>query len=222
MHKIFVNSLPKSGTHLLLKCLELFGFEERGHIGSGLFLNASVKAYLRRFIHRPIDQGCVIGIDTPIEVSRKWLEGKVQHVCPGQFITGHVGYTCDALLLSQKHGLIPIIVVRDPRAVLNSFVHYVLDLKEHVLHREFCQLTSVERYRYALFGHAFETAMLQPLKTRCHALDPWVNLETSLTVRFEDIVGAKGGGDDQAQLETLCEISKYVDADEKQNYQRCR
>ena len=34
MKKIFINSLPKAGTNLLAKCLDLFGYHKSGHLGS--------------------------------------------------------------------------------------------------------------------------------------------------------------------------------------------
>ena len=39
----------------------------------------------------------------------------------------------------------------------------------------------------------------------------WLNHEGTLTVRFEDLVGPKGGGSEDSQLATLARIASHVD-----------
>lgn len=211
--KLFVNSLPKSGTHLLHKCLELYGYQANGHISAGMFLGSNAKAICRRLFMRAFRQGYIIGIDTPVEVPRSWVNSRLGCVKDNQFITAHVGYTKDIYYAVNDYSLKPIVVIRDPRAVLNSFVHYVQTLKRHVLYGEFSNLSVVEKYEAALYGRRFKAAVLQPINLRCRSLDPWIYNSEALLVKFEDLVGAGGGGSKDRQIQALEQLCSYARLD---------
>ena len=210
--RVFVNSLPKSGTHLLLKCLELFGHNSCGHIGSGLFLGLSITAQLRRYLFRPIRQGFIVGIDTPIEVPKMWVLQHFRKLRERDFLTGHIGYTNDLFYALNDFDIKPIVVIRDPRAVMNSFIHFIVDRKSHFLHSEFKKLSKKEKATATLYGRNFKNGVLQPLKIRCQALEPWLNVPNALVVRFEDLIGESGGGSTDLQRETLIRIAQFIDA----------
>ncbi len=203
MKKAFVNSLPKSGTNLIGKCLELFDYKQLSGFGSSEVLADSWKSKVRRVLWRPSAHGYIIGLDTPVEVSRRIIDKKLAMASDGTFLFGHLGYTTDLLYRVQQMGFEPFVMLRDPRAVLNSFVHYVATNKLHVLHKEFLAMSIEERYLAALHGFFDGTASLQPMKVRCSALQPWIESESVQLLQFEKLVGEKGGGSNEQQQQTL-------------------
>ena len=69
MHKVLINSLPKSGTNLLAQILDLYNFNEKGHISSGLFLSTSLFARLRNMIYRDSKYGYeIVKADMPLKL----------------------------------------------------------------------------------------------------------------------------------------------------------
>jgi hypothetical protein len=200
--KAIVNSLPKAGTNLVAKCLTLFGYEEKAHLGAGM-LQTDRRGWLRRFAWIPLGHGYMVGIDSPVVVGRRIVKRILNELADGEFITAHVGYTADILIDSIENGLEPIVVIRDPRAVLNSFVHYVAAEKRHAFHRVFSELPQEERFLKALDGVSNGRNRLQPFRQRLLALDPWLSEKGVLRLRFEDLVGSHGGASDEAQRETL-------------------
>lgn len=211
MKTAFINSLPKSGTHLTAKCLKLMGYSELDHLGSAQVLRPGMMSSLHRLSWHPFHQGFQVGIDTPVEVSQRIIHKKLRRGRPKTFFTAHVGYSTALLDAVLSHGIQPILVYRDPRAVLVSFVHYVTNRKEHVLHSEFKTLAIEDKLDYVLSGHRFKKAYLEPLRTRCLALDGWMNSDNVLKIRFEDLVGAKGGGSDEVQRETIGRLCAWLD-----------
>lgn len=211
LKKVFSNSLPKAGTHLIGKCLDLFGYRHKGHLGSGLVLGGSPTSHLRRWIFPPRQPGYILGIDTPVEVSRFLVEGILNKIESGQYCTAHVGYTCDLVDRVEELGFASILVLRDPRAVLASFVPYVLKNKTHFLHNTFQHLSREEQYKAALNGTFGPYGALQPLWLRCNSLLPWIKMDNILKIRFEDIVGPKGGGTAQAQEQAMEKLCKWID-----------
>lgn len=210
MRTAFINSLPKSGTHLTAKCLKLMGYSERDHIGSAQVISPRLISKLRRFGWFPFHQGFQVGIDTPVEVSRRVVNNRLKKATPNTFYTAHVGYSTALLDSVLEHGISPIIVHRDPRAVLVSFVHYVAQLEVHVLHNEFKKLSEAEQFEAVLNGYRFKKAYLEPLRTRCMALDGWMASDKVLKIRFEDLVGEKGGGSADAQRQTLTRLCDWL------------
>lgn len=209
MSKVFINSLPKSGTNLLGKCFELLDFKLVDHIGS--------RAYLRnkflRICGLTLGQGYIIGIDTPIEVSKSRIDNKLLRLQDGQFITAHVGYTSSILEKILENNILPILITRDPRAVLSSFVHYVVKEKKHVLHSHFISLSEQERFLAALKGFSANGVKLHSLRERCLSLDSWIRSEDVLKIKFEEIVGVKGGGNSDKQLKCLENIFEFTGSD---------
>lgn len=213
MKKAFVNSLPKSGTNLVGKCLELFDYKQLSGIASSQVLSNSWKSKARRVLWRPSKQGYIIGLDTPVEVSRRPIDRRLAAAGDGTFLFGHLGYTEDLLYRADKMGFVPFVMLRDPRAVLNSFVHYAVSNTRHVLHEDFLAMKLEERYLAALYGFYEGKASLQPMAVRCKALAPWVDSKNVQLLQFEQLVGNKGGGSDEQQRNTLEILCNKLDID---------
>ena len=186
-------------------------YRELDHIGSAQVLAPGTLSSLRRIGWFPFRQGYQVGIDTPVEISRGVIHRRLRRGRPNTFFTAHVGYSTALLDAILSHNIAPIVVYRDPRAVLVSFVHYVAKLKEHVLHSEFKTLPLDRQFEYVLEGHQFKKAYLEPLRTRCLALDGWMASDRVLKIRFEDLVGEKGGGSDEAQKNVLNRLCSWLD-----------
>lgn len=213
MRKILVNSLPKAGTNLVAKALLLFGFKEQSSIGAQMVLAKRPQSMLRRITAFSFHQGYLVGIDTPVEIARKAIDSMLESTPSGCFRNAHIGYTHDILHRANELGYAMILVIRDPRAVLASFVHFVLDRNTHVLHNDFVKMSNEERYLGALYGVFSDKAGLQPLNTRCRALDPWFESDQVCTVHFEDLVGPRGGGSTEAQNKVLHQIRDWTEAE---------
>ena len=201
--KAFVNSLPKSGTNLLAKCLTLFGYKERGHISAGCVLDRRLGSIIRRILWRPDENNYLVGINSPVAVRKSAIDSILGKIKEGEFLTAHVGYRDDFLSSVIKHGFVPIQVIRDPRAVLASFVPYVMKDQSHFLHNSFKSLSVYDRYKGVLEGISLNGSTLASLRTCCLSLDPWVNSKDVLCIKFEDMVGAMGGGSNDKMIHAL-------------------
>lgn len=211
MQKVFVNSLPKSGTNLVAKCLELMGYRQSGHIDASLVTSRKISSFLRRIYFHPFSSsGYLVGIDMPLELSRRAINRIITRTKPQEFVAGHVGYNAELLDVIKENGYAPILILRDPRAVLNSFVHYVSTNKKHALYEYFKSKTKDEKYNLTLHGVKTNKVQLQSLLNRCKAMDPWLSDPAVLKLKFEDLIGSSGGGSDETQKQILTEISSFI------------
>lgn len=215
MRKVLINALPKAGTNLLAKCLKLMGYREQGGIGSFLVSPVTIKGRVRRLLWQNPEDAYLVGIDSPIRLPKRAIHGILEKVGEGGFLSTHLGYNDELLLKALEMEFVPLLVVRDPRAVLASFVPFVTRYKPHALHQAFLAMTEEERYWAAFQGGCFGSVDLESLLTRCEALDTWYSNDAVVKIRFEDIVGSRGGGSDTLQMQTIRKLCQTVELPEE-------
>lgn len=186
--KVFINSLPKSGTFLLRRTLSL----------------------LPTFVSRWSYHGLVI--ETPD------LYKKIQNIRPGQYVSGHLYWNLELIKLLTSSNIRTIFIIRDLRDVAVSLADYLTNKEpNHRLHSYFKSLKSnEERLMAAIVG--VDAKLLEDGK-RAESLGewatgfaPWLNEPNCLAVRFEDLIGSAGGGNDETQLKTVFAIAKVLNA----------
>ncbi len=214
MHPAFVNSLPKAGTNMVAKCLTLFGYRQIGHVGRERIFGRGIHAVVNRLMHSRRTGGYDIGLRTQSRVSASLVERNFVTTDRNVFLTAHVAFSPEFLACVQRFAFQPILITRDPRAVLASHVPYVMARKAHFLNKQFAGLSEHERYMVSLRGGGNGRSSFKSLPESCQLIEGWRTSEAVLHVRFEDLVGAKGGGSDAAQLENVGRIARWLGLDE--------
>jgi len=166
---------------------------------------------MRRLLWKTTDASYQVGIDSPVELPKRAVHRILARVGEEGFLSAHLGH-CEALLHKVlEMEFVPLVVVRDPRAVLASFVPFVLSYEHHALHRAFLSLGKEECYWAAFRGGEFGSTTLKSMLARCESLASWYGHDDVVKIRFEDIVGARGGGSDMLQLQTLRRLCRVLD-----------
>jgi hypothetical protein len=168
--RIFVNSLPKAGTHLLTAELARFA----GLQNSGLHL-----------------EGARIGV-----------------------FSAHLYWTQELEDAISDSGAATLFMIRDPRDILLSRMHYILGLRRHRLHDFLGQRfdNAADRLRVLVSGNATEP-FIRPMRTDLASFARWIERPGVLTVRFEDLVGERGGGSERAKRAALEAIAHHCGLD---------
>lgn len=231
-HRLLLNSMPKSGTHLLTQVIDLLGYQDfgragglRGKLADRLGLGAPVVlAHLRvqrnwrrrlgmltrqgRATAIPLD--VTTPVPTPIAVARGWLHA----IPPGYYLSGHVPWTAETARLVREANLKHLLIVRDPRDVLVSFLHFVTR-PEHRLSRDFLPLTADERLHLALDGGAGPRSgqRIEGLAASFAAILAWRREPDVLLLRFEDLIGERGDGSAEAQRRAVQAICQALELD---------
>jgi len=181
--KILCVSIPKAGTHLLERALCLHP-----------------KLY-RKLLPTVSDEN----VD-------RWggVPGLVTKVRPGQVVAAHLRFHASYPDVIARGDVRPILLIRDPRDIVVSQVHYVSKRTDHRLHSLFEELPDVkERLRLAIAGDP-ERGVVS-IGDRLGYFAGW--LDTALVVRFEDLVGPDGGGTRDRQDATLRSIYGFLGMD---------
>jgi hypothetical protein len=179
---VFLVSIPKSGTHLLERAL---------------CLHPMLYRRLERTLSRKTIEGRFGGLDA--------LAGRLR---PGQVAIAHLRYREGDPDILARHGIKTLFMVRNPRDLLVSLVHYNLDREDIRVHDLYANLPDQKaRIRLAIEGDPANR--IPSIGERLGVYRGWLD-SAALVVRFEDLIGASGGGTEDRQLETLLGIYRHI------------
>ncbi|MEM6604780.1 MAG: sulfotransferase domain-containing protein, partial [Pseudomonadota bacterium] len=179
--RVLINSIPKAGTHLLEGILEDLPLMRNGGKRTLVLTGQNQTA----------------------------IERSVSGVRRGEFLTAHIGcnpWTSRCLQNSQTRMLF---MVRDPRDVVVSRYRYVAEIDHlHPAHAFMKALPgNRDRLKAAITGIA---GKMPSMAETLDEFSGWLNHDSALTIRFEDIIGCRGGGDAAIQRRAIEQISEFV------------
>jgi len=185
---VFCVSIPKSGTHLLERALCLH------------------PALYRKLVPTVSGENLerLGGLDR--------LVGRMR---AGQVVVSHLRHDDDAERTLSSAGVRGLFMIRHPRDILVSQIHYATSRPDHRTHDLFASLPDERaRLRAAIVGDPNHG--LLSIAQRLAYFRGWLS-SGFLVVRFEDLIGVAGGGDTQRQRDLLRGIFEHagVDASER-------
>jgi len=208
---VLVVSLPKAGTHLVTAILGCFPkvMLTHQHLRVPDFHDATIP-YANPQDFRP---------------NAAKLRKALSRIQPGQVASCHFPYSLLADEVIREAGLRVLFVVRDPRDIAISQVNYITKLVRHPLHRMLLEnyeafderllacIRGIEGIDQLRTRHhlTFIDRDLPSLTTRASAFSGWLRSPDALTIRFEDLVGSRGGGDDGRKREVIEAMANHID-----------
>jgi hypothetical protein len=132
------------------------------------------------------------------------------------FVTAHARFHPVLSELLDELRFKPILLLRDPRDIVVSHAFYMV---QNTLHKHHGYYTGTlksdeERLMASILGHGGEEDAENPLPSIGQIIGrylPWLKDPSTLVVRFEDLIGAQGGGDDEKQLAEIERIGRFVE-----------
>lgn len=168
---VLANSFPKSGTHLLDQIVA--GLP--GAVNLGAFLSSMTSSFQMR--------------ERSTEDVERWLES----VTPGELVRAHLFYEPEFDAQLQRLHAAHYFIYRDPRDVIVSSVHYLSNMNPwHRLHKHFKRCRSQEEaILLSIRGlqHEDPSVPLPNVAERFARYEGWINLPSTLAVRYEDLTG---------------------------------
>lgn len=190
--RVLANSMPKAGTHLLMSLLEsLPRMRYSGQVVS--YLGDDTIGEREDFAH---------------------LARRMRLLRDSHYVGGHLVYDQAVEEVLRAHGVRMVTIVRDPRSAVLSWAHYLLTTR-HVPGRDWVRTNypDMETLLPALirgFGVPRVFPYLPDVGERFRRYTGWSDSDTGTVVRFEDLVGARGGGDDERQRQVTHQIIEHL------------
>lgn len=169
---LFANSFPKSGTHLLTQVLQ--GFPQIGPaVDSGLPAIVTFEG------------------DTGRPRSAGEILADLQRLLPGDIAYGHVHALPEAVDFLSRPGMASYFILRDPRDVVVSHVHYVTEMEpNHIHHLYYTEVLQDfnERLSASILGRPDPDIPFPNILERFEPYLGWLDQPEVLCLRFEDFI----------------------------------
>lgn len=202
--KVFINSIPKAGTHLATAIIE----EVPGLMQSRLHIEMWD-------IHE--------GPETlaPMDAFRpdiKKFKKLLATVRPGQIATAHLPWHPALYDAVEASGFRTIFITRQPEDVARSTLYYIKGLRRHFMHRRLMEnyhsdeerLLAVREGIPARFEGDPSLEGTYDLRSRFMGWTRPGGANSSLVLEFEDLVGSNGGGSQSARRSAILSILGYL------------
>ena len=208
---VLVTSIPKAGTNLVESTLRLFpGMKEM----KGLSLNARLRYHPFNWIPVSRAEKCLVGVARPQEVTLSAVALALRFIRRQRYALAHLPFDERVARLTHRFGIRVIVVVRDPRDILVSSVHHALGRSNHFMHETIASYPTFESRARALLdgGVTLKGERYLGMSEQIRLMLGWSSSPEVLTIRFEDLVGARGGGSAEAQKTCLRALSQHLNA----------
>ena len=211
MEKVLLNTLPKSGTHLVAKLLDNVGYNYKAPFISSTLLTGKFS-----MVKRVLRSSCLslnkveIGLDLILSINRNWLESKVKNLKEKEYMKGHTCYSDNLYEILKKNDIKILQLIRDPRDVLVSAAHYIPKNSSHYLNRYFKDLSFDEQLQFLLKGGKVDNIYIESFFRTLYMIDEWIDKPNVLTIKFEEIIGQKGGGTIESQESNIKKICEFL------------
>lgn len=206
--RVIANSVPKAGTHLLTRTLELLGLEL-----FPIFLNGGLQD--RSMTVEETPDAVRVGSEWPCLIENERFFALMSQVPESGFIKGHLPYSPRVAEMLDRLHYRMVLMVRDPRDLVVSHVNWAMS-RDYLPHQKLYQgLNAEDRLNAAIVGFRCEPKgpILAGLRERLGHMLPWMEDSMCCLVRFEALVGAQGGGSREAQIAELRRITDHLELD---------
>lgn len=180
---VFLNSIPKSGTNLLIQALS--GVPGLKHEPTATFFNS---------------------YEYPMNFYRL---GKVRN---GNFAVGHIYYSEEWSRMLRRLQMKQIFIMRDLRDILVSLRYFIVDKPQyHTMNQLRTYLlthasTPIEQIRLLMTGIQDDGFYYPDFKTWISPFSGWLNDSNTLVVRYENLVEAQ-----ESRTQVFRSIANYLD-----------
>lgn len=206
-HGILVITIARSGTHLVDSILErLPPLQRQAKVG----LNAKLRWHPVNLV--PGGRRVEAGIGRPHLVRVQAIEHALRRIRPLRYGMGQMPYSPELAAAARRRSLRLVVATRDPRDILVSQYLLACGDRGHILHAAVTAAPSeAEGLALLLEDHTDQRGRTKAgIARQVDALLGWTEQPDVLRVRFEDLVGPQGGGDAEAQIAAITNLSQHV------------
>lgn len=229
-YRVVVNSVPKSGTHLVMKALELapglrrapiqFGRQRIGLLPWVMVTCPEVRHVILSQYHAqnhdlephglnriPIDS------DSPFFLTEEDTAQIIRLIRPGWFAMGHLPYSEALGQIVNEEQVKMIVVLRDPRDVAVSHANYLARKTSHYMNPLYKTLSPKERLMISITGTppSSRHPRLLNIRERYEGILAWTSFKKAYATCFERLIGPQGAGSRHVQLEELRAIMEHLE-----------
>tara|TARA_B100001939_G_scaffold287165_1_gene257580 strand:+ start:7963 stop:8829 length:867 start_codon:yes stop_codon:yes gene_type:complete len=229
MSNIFVNTVPHSGTHLVTTILDSLGYKH-ANIKNKFY---TVRPYFRRIQKAGINwrsskelgnyiplfekKTVLVSVASPRLVKPSLMTKTFSNVGNKQYIIGHMPFSADGKKVIEEKISKTVTIIRDPRDMAISMINHCRTRPLHHAHEYlFNALDSeTDRLSAVVSGYDNQFGSLIGINKMYTSMMKWQDEVDNITLKFEDLVGLRGGGNSEDQIFSINALINYLGLEDK-------
>ena len=222
--KVLVNSVTRNGVHLVGSVLDTIGMTSASHgyiKRKKVQLNSRTSQHPLNYFVRYSKERIPISIGSPRMVRRKLVERICSKIKDTEYMLSHIPYSTDMEKLLKVLEWKNIVIVRDPRDQCASMLHKLKIKKNNPASYYLYQhlKSDSERIKALINGYdgLHNTRGMVSLETMYKSVLAWKGKSNFIFVKFEDLIGPKGGGTLERQKTTITQILRHIEYEHYDN-----
>ena len=207
-NRLFITSIPKCGTHLLLSLIYRLGFErfdpEDLPYRQALFGELSKTGDIDKAV-----ESAVVGRE------RALLLGRLDSMPANSVVAHHFPYDPHLAAALKRRKIVSFFMIRDPRDQIISYRNHVLKDPQNKHLRRFESSSPSECYQSLISGSEPLCGLddsVTSITEQYNRFHGWLSDENTSVICFRHLVGPKGGGTRVRQLVELDRIVARMNA----------
>jgi len=212
-YSIFLDSLPKSGTHLLAKALS--GMPGIDHSGKHMD-RKTIAEFVDKNVSFPLEGR----EDINIERDFQWIERLLKSISSGHFLTVHLNYHPKVHNALEQMNYKVLLMMRDPRDVVLSWADFMTKEESHLLYPFFRHTDLDYRIKCGIQGVGSDITKTRRQPSIVELISghmKWKTLGGAFLVQFEQLIGEKGGGSREVQQQVIKQLAGFFEIECENN-----
>lgn len=215
--KVLVNSVTRNGVHLVGSVLDVIGMNTstQGYIKrKKVQLNSRTSEHPLNYFVRWSNKKIPISIGSPRMVRVKLVKKICSNLKDNEYMLSHIPYSSEMekILIDLKWK--NIVILRDPRDQCASMLHKLKIKKNNPASYYLYESLKTDSDRIKALIHGYDgfdnTKGMVSLETMYKSVLDWKGKGNFIFVKFEDLIGPRGGGDLERQKATIRKILKHL------------
>lgn len=218
--KVIINSVPHCGTHLVASILNIMGLKQAVYGGwrrknrQKVGLNWRTATKFSNFFVKWSKNKLLVSVGSPKIVRLKIIEKILDKVNNCEYILSHSPHSAPMQKLLLERNWKGIFIIRDPRDMCLSMLNHIKSRPHHFAYDYlYNKLSSdFERIKAIVEGynHKYNGRGIVSIGQMYQSMLSWEKASNFIMVRFEDLIGSKGGGSLEKQKQTIVRIMKHL------------
>lgn len=216
--RVLVNSVTRNGVHLVGSVLDIIGMNTPTHgfiRKKKIQLNFRTSQLPSNYFANRSNKKIPISIGSPRMVKQKLVEKICSKINDGNYMLSHIPYSAQMEEVLNNLGWKNIIIIRDPRDQCASVLHKLKIKKNNPASYYLYEKLTSDRDRVKALIDGYDgienTRGMESLENMYKSILDWKDKGNFIFVKFEDLIGPKGGGSLKNQKVTIMKILKHLD-----------
>jgi hypothetical protein len=223
--RIIVNTVPHSGTHLVSSILDIIGYSHALQFHWKTLSFGKVVLNWRTSL-LPGNNGVnntenkfYVSVASPQLVRADLIKNIIKKIKNNKYLLSHIPHSDIFANILTELNFTGITIIRDPRDMILSMLNHIETRPHHFAFDTLFDKLATRRERLEAIADGtiiFNTdgnRSFGNLKQMMNSILPWAKADNFIFLKFEDLVGAMGGGSADVQFQSIQRILNHLNGD---------